>query len=757
MKDMLDMLGVGIWEWDLRTNQVSLNKQEPVLQNPAIDMGELNKLIHPEDLLRSEQIQKEYFQGNIPFYECEMRMKHPEGHWMWILCRGYVSEWDGDRPIKMKGTHCDISKLKNSEKLLNIQNRLGLVMNSMKDFRETFQDVLNILSEIEPIDCGGIYLIREGEIDLITSIGVGPDFILGASHCDWNAYPYRLLREGTPVYNSLDQIRSKCSPTYEKEGLRSFLSLPIRHQDATVACLNVASHTSDSIPENVRTTLSTIASSLGGHIVRKMTELELETQRRNLRVLVDNLDDLIFVMDMDGNIIHVNKVVEQKLGYTKEQLQNKNVIMLHPPELREQAKKNIDDILQSKREDCRIPVIKATGELLPVESRVTHGKWNEQDAIIGVSRDMTLKEKAEKQEKEYHRLLNIVFNTTSDILALKSREGEYLVVNRMFGDFFGIEDLTGKTAYDFFPPEEAAKIISGDREIMDNKTAVTYTKKIRGTWFTITKDPITDNEGNCTGLLCCATDISAIKETQEALSEAKLHAEEASRLKGEFISIISHELRTPLNSIIGFSRLMKSGLAGDLSQQQQTYANTIFSNGEQLLEIINNMIDLSHIESGDMEMHYESFPVSTAANSITGLLKPLADSKDITLKALIQDSIIHADLLKFKQILYNLLNNAIKFTPKGGEVTLTISCEDDIITRITDTGIGIAKEDLDHLFKPFSQLDSSASRQYPGTGLGLVLVKKFVEMHGGWIEVESELNKGSTFTFSIPKNRHDIL
>ncbi len=750
MKDLLDILEVGIWEWDLRTNQVSLNKQEPVLQDPTIDMEELRRLIHPEDLIRSDRTQKDYFEENKPYFECEMRIRHPEEQWLWILCRGYISEWDGNNPIKVKGTHCDISKIKYSEELLTIQNHLARIMNSMKDFRETFQEIINILTEIEPIDCGGIYLVRDGKIDLITSIGVGSDFILGASNCDWNSYPYRLIREGVPIYNDLELIRSKASPIYEKEGLQSFLSLPIQHQDKTVACLNVGSHTSDIIPENVRTTLSTIASGLGGQIIRKMTELELETERRNLRALVDNLEDMIFVMDMDGNIIHVNKLVKEKLGYTEEQLRNKNIIMLHPPELRVQAKKNIEDILQNKKEDCRIPILTVTGKHLPVETRVTRGRWNKQDAIIGVSRDMTLKERAQKQEKESLRLLNIVFNTTSDILVLKDTQSKYLVVNRMFCNFFETKDMTCKTAYDLFPPEQAARVISGDRKIMDTKKAVTYTKQMKGTWFTITKEPITDNEGNCIGLLCSATDISAIKETEEALLDAKLQAEQASRLKSDFISIISHELRTPLNSIIGFSRLMKNEMAEDLTPDQQTYANTIFKNGKQLLEVINNMIDISHIESGDMEMHYESFPVSTAANSITNLLRPLADSKDITLNTRIQDSIIHADPLKFKQILYNLISNAIKFTKNGGEVTVTISCEDDIITRVTDTGIGIAQEDLKNLFKPFSQLDSSASRKYPGTGLGLALAKRFVEMHGGWIRVESELNKGSTFTFSIP-------
>ena len=229
--------------------------------------------------------------------------------------------------------------------------------------------------------------------------------------------------------------------------------------------------------------------------------------------------------------------------------------------------------------------------------------------------------------------------------------------------------------------------------------------------------------------------------------------EAASRMKSEFLANMSHELRTPLNSILGFSEILHDETFGPINEKQSKYVNNIRSSGRHLLQLINDILDLSKVEAGKMELNYEDFSVSDALDEVKTLVAPIASKKNTTIGVTVEPelSTIHADVRKFKQILYNLLNNAIKFTPDGGSVAVDARrCEDMARITVTDTGIGIPAEAVKKLFQPFVQADSSTSREYGGTGLGLSLVKRFVELHGGEIRVESEPGKGSTFTFTIP-------
>ncbi|WP_440951682.1 ATP-binding protein [Methanococcoides sp. FTZ1] len=243
------------------------------------------------------------------------------------------------------------------------------------------------------------------------------------------------------------------------------------------------------------------------------------------------------------------------------------------------------------------------------------------------------------------------------------------------------------------------------------------------------------------------------KKAEEVLMNAKLAAESANMAKTEFIANMNHELRTPLNSIIGFSDFLCSENSGPLNETQKKYLSNVIVNGKHLLGIINDLLDLSKIEAGKMELFPEEFVVTNAINGVRATMMPLAKKKNIDLKCNIDvaDPIVVADMLKFKQILYNLVSNAIKFTEHGGSVTIGVSRPGEMVSVfVEDTGLGISENDLHKLFDPFSQVDSSTSREYGGTGLGLALVKNFVEMHGGEVRVESEVGKGSKFSFTLP-------
>jgi len=244
-----------------------------------------------------------------------------------------------------------------------------------------------------------------------------------------------------------------------------------------------------------------------------------------------------------------------------------------------------------------------------------------------------------------------------------------------------------------------------------------------------------------------------LKRERDKLKIASRELAAASRTKSEFLANMSHELRTPLNSIIGFSEILHEGVSGPINEKQAKYVNNVLVSGKHLLQLINDILDLSKVEAGKIELVCEDFSVSDAINEVRALTASIVAKKNIVLDVSVDEGlpVIHADEGKFKQILYNLLSNAIKFTPGYGSVTVCARQSGDMAEiSVADTGIGISKEDQKKLFQPFMQADASTSRAYGGTGLGLSLVKKFSELHGGTAWVESEPGEGSTFTFTIP-------
>ena len=244
-----------------------------------------------------------------------------------------------------------------------------------------------------------------------------------------------------------------------------------------------------------------------------------------------------------------------------------------------------------------------------------------------------------------------------------------------------------------------------------------------------------------------------IAEKTAHLQKAVLALELANKMKSEFLANMSHELRTPLNAIIGFAEVLRDKISGDLNDEQLDFVNDIHSSGLHLLQMINDILDLSKVEAGRMELQYEIFPVHDAIEDVYTILKGLASKKHLELKSTILPDVknIEADRVKFKQILYNLLSNAIKFTPENGHINVETGIMDDMLqVSVSDTGIGMKPDDREKVFKEFWQADSSFARKYEGTGLGLALTKRIVEMHGGNIWFESDYEKGSIFYFALP-------
>lgn len=349
------------------------------------------------------------------------------------------------------------------------------------------------------------------------------------------------------------------------------------------------------------------------------------------------------------------------------------------------------------------------------------------------------------------------FKAISDGVWILDMEGHVLHSNGVFERLLGIEtkDVLNNHCYriahhtsEFIEECPFKKMLQTGK-----RAAVELEDKERGVWLYVVVDPIFDEAGHVTRAVHIVRDITETKKA-ETLRIEKERVEYANRAKSEFLATMSHELRTPLNSIMGFSELLKEGMYGELNEKQAHYINNVLTSSKFLLELINDILDLSKVETGKIELVRERMSVPGTISETIVLIKEKASKHNVHIKQDFDPQLdfIEADKQRFKQILFNLLSNAIKFSKKeGGTVAITAKKESDMAKfSVSDTGIGIKEEDMGKLFKEFAQANPEISKNYGGTGLGLAITKKLVELHGGNIAVESRYGEGSTFSFLLP-------
>ncbi|MFA4934919.1 MAG: ATP-binding protein [Candidatus Methanoperedens sp.] len=313
-------------------------------------------------------------------------------------------------------------------------------------------------------------------------------------------------------------------------------------------------------------------------------------------------------------------------------------------------------------------------------------------------------------------------------------------------------DLWGKILHPDDMQDVLVKVSEGFKEKISQEYRI-ITRSGDVVWVRDEALVVNDAAGRPLYIQGIMQDITENKKTEVMqLENQRLIA--ASKTKSDFLANMSHELRTPLNAIIGFSELLIMKTPGELNEKQNRFVNDILVSGNHLLSLINDILDLSKVEAGKIELVIEKIPVADAINEGLILVKEKAVRHKVDLNIELDPDLkfIEADMQRCKQILFNLLDNAVKFSKKdGGAVTITAKKEGDMAKfSVSDMGIGIKEEDMVRIFREFEQIDSGISRKYGGTGLGLSITKKLVELHGGKISVESKFGEGSTFIFTLP-------
>ena len=370
--------------------------------------------------------------------------------------------------------------------------------------------------------------------------------------------------------------------------------------------------------------------------------------------------------------------------------------------------------------------------------------------------------------------LNLILENIGDGVVVADAEGHLVLSNTMaeqllgpsalmkrplhWGPEHGFFKLDRRTpiAPDEMPLARALSGVSLDESEMFVKTP----HAPHGSYLSVSARALRTDRGRARGAVIAFRDVSERKRIEALidaqageLSRAKERAEQESRYKSRFLASMSHELRTPLNAIIGFSELLDQEIFGDLTMRQKEYVGYVVQSGRHLLALVNDILDLSKIEAGRMELSREWVAPLAVIDAVQGSVQPLAQKQGVALALDLPKELpeLYVDEMRLRQILYNLLSNGIKFTPAGGRVTLRAWLQEDrLCVEIADTGVGIRPDDMPRLFREFERMEEGPGHKTEGTGLGLALTKRLVELHGGTIHVESKRDVGSKFTFSLP-------
>ncbi len=359
-------------------------------------------------------------------------------------------------------------------------------------------------------------------------------------------------------------------------------------------------------------------------------------------------------------------------------------------------------------------------------------------------------EELRRSEEKYRSLVE----STDDSIYMVDRDCKYLFINENHKKRLGVTDLSGRNYGDFHLKNQTESFRQSVARVYETGKRDQQEYDFRGRWFLRTLNPVKGhNSKEVVAITVISTDITDRKKAEE-MRVSNLHLEYASKAKSEFLATMSHELRTPLNAIIGFSDILKDGMHGELNEKQAHDVGNILAGGKFLLQLISDILDISKIEAGKIEIILESISVPITISEVLTLVRDISSKRNVIIKRDFDPLLdfIEVDKQRIKQILFNLLSNAIKFSkPEGGTVTIRTKKEGDIAKfSVSDTGIGIKEENMGKLFTEFGQVSYGISRKYGGTGLGLAISKKLLELHGGKITVESRYGEGSTFTFTLP-------
>lgn len=650
--------------------------------------------------------------------------------------------------------------LQKQKKIFNILNNIISNANKAEDMLSLYKIITGDILRLLDFDAGGIYLI-DPEIEkarLVYSENAPDDFIKKV----------KVLKITRPIYSDIfirgealfnDHYETLSPVALSTYGVCSLASVPLVSKKKVIGALNFLSTRRPIISEDEKFLLISIGNEAGTIINRIRAEEESKSAALNLESLFSSIDEMVFILDLKGNIINANDAVCRRLNYTKEELEKMHIISLHAPEDIEKAKTILKAMIEGIVDFCPLDLYSKNGERIASETKVSFGLWDNKKVLFGVTRDITDRKKSieliRKSEEKYRN----IFENIQDVYFEADMEGKVVEVSPsievLSKGIFNRDNFIGKNINEFYLDLE-------DREVMltelKNKGFVSdyavNLKNIDGTIITcsISSKLLFGENGIPKMIVGSLRDITERKKSEDELVIAKERAEESDKLKSAFLANISHEIRTPMNSILGFAELLSDPEVSP--EEQGKYLKVIEQSGRRMLNIINDIIDISKIESGQVTLKPEEILLNQMIKDLLIFFIPETKSRNISIKHSCglpdEESIIIADRTKLVQVMTNLLKNAFKFI-KSGQIEFGYERKNNFIEFfVKDNGPGIEFEMINHIFDRFRQGNISYTKSQEGAGLGLAISKSYVELMGGKIWVESEVGSGSTFYFNIP-------
>ncbi len=484
---------------------------------------------------------------------------------------------------------------------------------------------------------------------------------------------------------------------------------------------------------------------------KRMSDL-LQESEENFRAFFESINDLIFIGTASGEILHINSAVTKILGYTLEEVKTLGILGVHPPEKQQEASEIFSGMFKGEIDYCPLPLKSKKGALIPVETRVWFGKWNGQDCIFGISKNLSVQQAAlEKFQK--------LFDNNPAPMAISAIPGrEFIHVNKAFLNKleYDYNEIIGHSA------EELNLFLDSEKQLLFADELL-HTGRIHNLELQVR----TKNNEILTGLffgdvvdnqlesiyLTVMTDITAQKTAEEKIRNQKEQLEQLNAEKDKFYSIISHDLRNPFQTILGYTQLMVDDWQVLEKDELQKMVLTLRTSAINMHRLLENLLEWSHLHQGVTSFSIESFLLMPKINECIELFHDSLTKKNIELINNIPlEMQLTADIHMFETVFRNLVSNAIKFTPRGGRITLSAQATPDHLAEISisDTGIGMDEKLISNLFRLDIKTNRKGTEREPSTGLGLIICKEFIEKHGGKLCIDSKEGVGSRFYFTFP-------
>lgn len=507
-----------------------------------------------------------------------------------------------------------------------------------------------------------------------------------------------------------------------------------------------------------------------------------ESERLFSATMIESMPGILYFYDEQGRFLRWNRNFETASGYSAAEIARMHPLDFFSAAEKEPLKERIAEVF-AKGESCiEASFVSKDGRATPYFFTGRRIVFNGQPCLVGMGVNISQRKQTEEALQASEKRYRTTLETMMEGCQLLGFDWRYLYLNETAArhNRRPNSELLGRRMTEVWPGIETTPVFEMLRHCMEERTPLHDEIEFvfpdgNKSWFDVRAQPVPE------GIFILSLDISERKRAEMALrvlnqtlelqvlerttelQDALARAEAADRIKSAFLATMSHELRTPLNSIIGFTGIILQGLAGPLNAEQSKQLGMVRGSARHLLQLINDVLDLSKIEAGQLEVHAEPFALPDALEQAAALVRPLADKKGLTLAIVAPPGLgeMTSDRRRVEQILINLLNNAVKFTDQGS-VTLTAepvagyqplpesAPRPGVRLRVTDTGIGIQPEDLAKLFQPFHQVNTGISRQHEGTGLGLAICRRLASLLGGGISARSEWAKGSEFTVTLP-------